>query len=343
LSLLNDALRGAEARRNNPDVPAAYPGQSKAGRVPVNAFVPWLVVLALALMVAVLTLIWVGLKPLPATIARADTLTPPLSIEARREANKAPATETIVVSDTESAAQPRAEKKTPKFASEQPAKREPVSPPTATAEDRVVSNPPASDSPTIKQQRETPELADRRADELIRKALMQGRVAEAEQLLGNIVSTQSAPQSRARFARHLLVGRQPTRALTWLTEGAARDHSTLRLLRARALLALGDSGSAVALLESSIPPIKESVEYRVTLAALLQQQDRVADAAVQWAELIAFDNAKAAWWVGLAIALEADQQARSAARAYQQAMALSDLPPSLADYVRGRLNALGAG
>ncbi len=99
----------------------------------------------------------------------------------------------------------------------------------------------------------------------------------------------------------------------------------------------------MALLESNVPGVRQNAEYTVTLATLLQQQDRANDAAGRWAELIAFDDARAAWWVGLAIALEADQQFRAATRAFEQAMVLPDLPPSLAEYVRSRLTKLGAG
>ncbi|MBQ93461.1 MAG: MSHA biogenesis protein MshN, partial [Marinobacter sp.] len=87
----------------------------------------------------------------------------------------------------------------------------------------------------------------------------------------------------------------------------------------------------------------QNVEYRVTLATLLQQAGRNTEAARHWSALIAEDDSRAAWWVGLAIALETGGEINSAVRAYSEAVQLPGLSPSLADYVRERLKSLQAG
>lgn len=406
MSLLNDALRGAEKRQHRPEVPAAYPGQSLTGQPSSQSvFVPWLIVLALTAMVAALVLVWLWLTPFssehtvkansaatnelarqsmpdrdvtttPAPITpvepdvEADTAPKPVVVGqtersatiSRRAADPVPTAVAVEAGSSENTNTSSAVVATPELEPAQPVV--PVPEPAPAATDKLADNNPLASNvpsdgqvfadevgapapleptPSIKQQRDTPEVVDRRAEESIRSALASGRQAEAEQMLTNLLSVQAAPQSRARLARYLLVDKRPGEALNWLPDSAARTDDTLRLLRSRALLATGQQDEAVFALEYDVPPVREHVEYTVTLATLLQQQGRFSDAAGRWGELIAYDSSRAAWWVGLAIALEADQQTRSAARAYQQAMALSDLPPSLSDYVRRRLSALGAG
>lgn len=217
----------------------------------------------------------------------------------------------------------------------------------ATSSNDQSSEEPAAQQPTatsdIKQTRQTPAQQDLAASKDIRKLVSRGDLAAAEALLTGITDTQAAPQSRYAFARGVLARGDVDRALAWVPEDLAARHPDLRLIRARAVLAGGDLNQAVATLQSGVPPVKDNVEYRITLATLLQQQGQSNQAANHWAELIAWDNGQAPWWVGLAIALEGRGDVPGARRAYQQAAALPGLAPSLADYVRQRLQTLGAG
>lgn len=215
-------------------------------------------------------------------------------------------------------------------------------PETAQASEVPAESQPSADA-NIKQTRQTSAQRDRDASKAIRTGVSNGDVAAAEATLTGITDTQVAPQSRYAFARAVLARGDVDRALAWVPEDLAADYPDLRLIRARALLAGGDLDRAVATLGSSVPPAADNTEYRVTLATLLQQQGRSNEAANHWAELIALDDSQAPWWVGLAIALEGRGDVPAARRAYQQAAALPGLAPSLADYVRQRLQILGAG
>jgi MSHA biogenesis protein MshN len=197
--------------------------------------------------------------------------------------------------------------------------------------------------PTVKQQRETPEAADMRASRKLSRLLKEGKLGAAEALMGEIEKTQVAPVSRGVLTRSLLVQGLPDRALHWLPEPVTADYPTLRLLRSRGLLATGDLSGAVATLLQDVPPVKNHIEYRVTLATLLQQSGQSMASARQWSALLAVDDSRAAWWVGLAIALESQGEAGAAVRAYGQAAQLPGLSSSLADYVRQRIHKLQAG
>lgn len=303
-----------------------------------------------------------AVTPAPEAIASSEQLSP-----VRR--GQAVTTEVEAASRVTSVSKPATT--TQNDAASRPAlKPEPESEPQPQPEPEPMSRPPATDSPArdaganssdsyestalasgqggpvdaqVKSLRETPEAADRRAEKVVSDALKNGELTKARQTLNDLLSRQPAPRSRARFARFLLVDGQPAQALAWLPTTVTHDDPLLRLLRARALLSLGRTSESVAALESRVPPVAGHPEYLVTLATLLQQQGRFSDAALRWSELIAYDNGRSSWWVGLAIALESDQQPGSARRAYQQALALPDLPLALADYCTERLNSLGAG
>lgn len=198
-------------------------------------------------------------------------------------------------------------------------------------------------SQPIKQSGQSPEARDREASRNIRNHLAEGRQDEALRQLERITGEQSAPLSRRVLVRDMLANGQPDAALQWLPESVIAGDSELRLLRARALLAKGNAEAAVATLQSRVPSIEDHAAYRVTLATLLQQQERYSEAANHWGALIAWDDSRASWWAGLAITLEAQGNRQSAVRAYRQAARLPGLPSALADYVRQRLQALQAG
>lgn len=198
-------------------------------------------------------------------------------------------------------------------------------------------------SPSVKRVRETPEFRDRQLSRDIGELLQSGRTGEAEARLRSLLQQQQAPQSREALARGFLVSGRYQSALDWLPEEAGAGNPNLRVLRARALLAGGNLEAAVSTLRNDIPPVQSHPEYLVTLATLLQQAGENQAAAEQWTRLLASDDSRPAWWVGLAIALESQGQLDSATRAYAEAASLPGLSPALSDYVRERLKTLQAG
>ena len=359
MSLLNDALRAAEARQQRPDVPAAY-GGGAAGLPQERRWVmPVMVVLLLLLLLALGYVLFVRDSD-QASVAVAGRPSEP------HVPNAAPA--------PAPAPEPKPESKPEKAPAEKPERQAapepaPVAGPATTAssvsiepDPEPVSEPvsepvmaenaadqplPASATPApavnVKQVRETPEAIDLRVSQQLSELLRAGRAAAAERTLTELASEQPAVASREVFARQMLVQGMPERALDWLPESLTGAEPDLRLLRARALLASGSLERAVATLEQEVPPVSENIQYRVTLATLQQQAGNSLEAARHWSSLIALDDSRAAWWVGLAIALETRGELAGAVKAYGQAALLPGLPPSLADYVRERLKRQRAG
>lgn len=358
MSLLNDALRAAEQRQSRPEVAAAYAGQSQSRPRPRYGL--WVVIVFLVAGAVGASAFWLmtgtGNEDIPVHVSAppAQEAGTELQLESVAgndntvEASQ-PAPEPPVVVQSEPEAREVAEAVEPQKPEPEP---EPVraeapepepavtTPVVAEAETAQESEAP---TPPIKQVRETPEAIDRRVSRELASLLRSGETRQAEQTLQELASAHAATASREVFARQMLVQEMPDRALAWLPESVTSGDAGLRLLRARALHAKGSLPEALATLESSVPAVRQAVEYRVTLATLLQQAGRTTDAARHWSALIAEDDSRAAWWVGLAIALETGGETNSAVRAYSQAAQLPGLSPSLANYVRERLKALQAG
>lgn len=341
MSLLNDALRAAEERQTRPQVTGSYTGQpvaqpSGASKAPVV-----IVVITLLVLIGGAAAWWLSSDgPVEAGVVAENVSTAAVPEPAAPAVTPEPLpVEPIAVEPVARIDAPEPEPLIAQRPVEAPV-TETVPEPAAQAPASTGSQ--ASAEP-VKQQRETPKAIDLRTSRDLSRLLATGQTGEAERTLTELTSRQSAPRSRAVFAREMLVQGMAARSLDWLPDALTNEHANLRLLKARALLTQGELDGAVATLATRVPPVAEQVEYRITLATLLQQAGEADDAAGHWSELIAYDDSQAAWWLGLAIALEAGGRNRSAVQAYAQAMAMPGLSASLADYARERLLALQAG
>lgn len=353
MSLLNDALKAAEQRQNRPQISAAYTGQAQAQPSP-RSKLP-LVFLLLVMVLAAGGGAWWWLAGQPNNQAQAESASP--IAELAEPALSEPPKAQHVVAELEAPApvaepapEPRVAEPEPPIQqppAQEPDKPEPVAQkpeaPAATQSAAAEEAAPETAAAPVKKQRETPEAIDRRTSRQMEGLLSSGRTTEAEQRLNVITDNQPAPESREAFAREMLVQQMPARALQWLPQNLTTEHAGLRLLRARAQLEQGRLDLAVTTLNSQVPPVDDNVEYRVTLATLLQQAGETEESAGHWSELIEYDNSQPAWWLGLAMALDAGGRATSAVRAYTQAATMPGLSKNLANYARQRLQALQAG
>lgn len=371
MSLLNDALRAAEQRQGRPGAPAAYTGQPIAARAGRQRGL-WLM-MAAALVMAVLAGWWLLSERTPELEKPATPVTGSLAAEPEpvlepataAEPEQAEPEQMVAVApvtpepEPEIAVAPPAAEREPELKPAVSKEPEPqpttaaipvrkaavveASPQVGTASSEASAEAPVANTAGVKQVRDTPEVVDRRTSRELGRLLRAGRWAEARQKLQALTESQDAPLSRHVMAKRLLIEGETDQALALLPEPVAQTSAPLRLLRARALLARSDLAAALATLQARVPEVADHSEYHVTLATLLHQSGRNDEAARRWAELIAWDDSRAPWWAGLAITLESSGQPEAARRAFEQAAVLPGLPPSLAEYVRQRLQSLRAG
>src|SRR5690554_2040474 len=357
MSLLNDALRQAEQRQNKPQVSAAYTGQA-AQAAGGSKVVPVLIVLLVLALLAAGVAWWLLAEntaeptvEATETVVQSEPVSRPIKpaepepVGASEPAAPIAEPVTVEAPKPEPAVKVAEAPKQPEPVAAAPAPKTDPQPevrPEPQQEVEVAAEKPAPVA-HVKQSRETPQAIDLRTSRELQRLLASGDNVAAEGLLTRVTENQPAPNSREIFAQDMLVQGMAGRALEWLPQSLANEHTGLRLLRARALLEQGKLETAVATLQSRVPPVADGIEYRVTLATLLQQAGQPEESAGHWSELIAHDDSQGAWWLGLAIALETGGRTRSAVQAYAQAATLPGLSPSLTDYARQRLNALQAG
>ncbi|HSX85398.1 MAG TPA: tetratricopeptide repeat protein [Cellvibrio sp.] len=110
-------------------------------------------------------------------------------------------------------------------------------------------------------------------------------------------------------------------------------------LTAQLLTAQGQHAAALAVLEKDIEQARQDETYRALLAALYHKAARYQESANHYRRLLANFGEKPAYWLGLALALDALQENTSALEAYQR-IGLQDAQPQVKDYVAQRIAAL---
>ncbi len=220
-----------------------------------------------------------------------------------------------------------------------------VSPPSSTPLAEVAPLPHATPLPAPpkveKTLQRTPAEEDAhlvtRAQELFRL----GKASVAEQSLReHLRLAPAADQSRELLAAHLLDMARFAELDALLQPGHWQRNARLRAIKARQLLAQGDAGAALLLLESDVPEVATHTDYHALMAALYQQEGRPAEAVNQYALLLAQDAEVADWWAGMAIALERSGNPEGARQAYTRALKTFGLHEALARYARERISQL---
>jgi MSHA biogenesis protein MshN len=125
-----------------------------------------------------------------------------------------------------------------------------------------------------------------------------------------------------------------------LAEGLARPqpdpqlHYQLQYLMARLMVEAGDRAGALQLLDRMAAPGADAHGLR---AGILAQLGRYREAQTSYEAAVRLDPDNAQWWLGLGVALDAQQQPADARRAFQRARALGSLRGDLLAYVDQKL------
>ncbi|MDZ5634938.1 tetratricopeptide repeat protein [Janthinobacterium sp. GMG1] len=188
-----------------------------------------------------------------------------------------------------------------------------------------------------------------RVENEYRRALAQlqgGRVSDAMLALQQTLQLDPRHQgARETLVRLLLEAQRPDEAARQLQLSLALDPKQPAQAMMLARLQLDKpNGGAAALdtLTRSLPYASDSGEYHAFLAGVLQREQRYREAAdhYQLALQTAPDNS--VWWMGLGIALQADNHPAQARQAFERAKGLQTLSPQLQAFVERKLVQLTA-
>ena len=188
-----------------------------------------------------------------------------------------------------------------------------------------------------------------RVENEYRRALAQlqdGRVSDAMLALQQTLQLDPRHQgARETLVRLLLEAQRPDEAARQLQLSLALDPKQPAQAMMLARLQLDKpNGGAAALdtLTRSLPYASDNGEYHAFLAGVLQREQRYREAAdhYQLALQTAPDNS--VWWMGLGIALQADNHPAQARQAFERAKGLQTLSPQLQAFVERKLVQLTA-
>ena len=215
----------------------------------------------------------------------------------------------------------------------EPAPGSPVLPPQGVSS----SSPVEPDS--VKQLPQSAAARDKRLVPMLDRMLVEGREMEASQALESAVAEGlPMPRSHAAMARYYLAQDRLQEARQWLPQPLVESGMELRLLQGRLILAEDGAQAALRYLSAAPSNAAQAPEYGATLASLYQQVGQYSAAGEQWLALIETDSRRAGWWLGLALALDAQDQLEGARMAYTEALALPDLSPRLRSFAQSRLD-----
>lgn len=191
--------------------------------------------------------------------------------------------------------------------------------------------------------------AQQSVDNSYRRALahlQDGRLDDAMALLQQTLQRDPRHQgARETLVRLLLEAQRPDEAMRQLQQSLALDPKQPAQAMMLARLQLDRSGGgAVALdtLRRTLPFAGEHPDYRAFLAGVLQREQRYREAAEQYQLALQSAPDNSVWWMGLGIALQADNQPAQAKAAFERARGLQTLSPQLQAFVERKLVQLAA-
>jgi tetratricopeptide (TPR) repeat protein len=187
----------------------------------------------------------------------------------------------------------------------------------------------------------TPEAQDQNEANSAAELFKQNKAQQAYQGLYNFLATHEVDErSRAVLARQLLLEGRLAEAGDVLVGPIDTLSPQLRQIKARWHIAQDESQLAIDVLTVQLPEISLYTDYYVLLASYYQRFGDLEKAYETYSLLIQFDDNIADWWAGLGIASDRLNQKQQAKYAYSQASQLPGLNAGLVSFIDHRINEL---
>ena len=205
---------------------------------------------------------------------------------------------------------------------------------------------PAASERIIDGKQVTPQ---QRVENEYRRALAQlqdGRVSDAMLALQQTLQLDPRHQgARETLVRLLLEAQRPDDAARQLQLSLALDPKQPAQAMMLARLQLDKANGGAAALDTlmrSLPYAADNGEYHAFLAGVLQREQRYREAAEHYQLALQAAPDNSVWWMGLGIALQADNHPAQARQAFERARGLQTLSPQLQAFVERKLVQLAA-
>lgn len=159
----------------------------------------------------------------------------------------------------------------------------------------------------------------------------------------HIINNRYAHQSRETYAKLLMNDGHLVAAFNLIEDGLglAPNHPGFKKVKARILIADGQVGAAVELLEKRAPAVGEDLEYHEILATAQLASRDYAGALISYTGLVQQDRNQGKWWYGYAASQDNLGNRAVARQAYGRAVQQQNLSPNLRRRSQERLAVLG--
>lgn len=338
MSLVNQVLRDLDARREAQPLDAALDGLRATPPASRSAHKAGVALGAVALLGLTGALAWLYLQPpgpSAPTAADARIRPAPAAIAEPRTARQDPPLHI---------AEPAAPANTPEAA---PASAEPASGPGAASAPEL-SRPDRNAIAATPSMRKTPrpvspaEQAEQHfADGLAALGQGQWRLAEQE-LQAALAADPDHLRARESLSGVLLYQGRRREAEAVLAAGLEAHPYTPSLARtyARLILDQGRDAAAIEVLETALVNAVDDAGYLALLAGIYQRNQRYGEAAAGYRSALSLAPKRAAWWLGLGLALEGSGELERAAGAYRSAIGNPGLNANSRRFAEDRLQRL---
>ncbi len=217
----------------------------------------------------------------------------------------------------------------------------PATQPVARAKNNTVKRAPVQSIGVVKEARPaTNAELDQQFTEKIQKDLQEGRASEAYRLLENRLSkADDMPVSATLFAELLIDDGAFSRAQQLLDRYLVLYPASqqLRIKQLRLLVAQGLFAEALDSIGFFDSRLLKSIEVMELQAVSLQSSGEYEAASFVYQNLLVRNQDNARWWMGLAVAFDANAQTSEARQAFLKALELRQLTAELSNYAERRV------
>ena len=195
---------------------------------------------------------------------------------------------------------------------------------------------------SISRRQLSPERLSQQKIDRAELAINNHEIEKAEKLFEEVLLISPAHKSARKQLAALWFGRQLYQAAINILSRGIELHPQdidFRLMKARILLSQKNTAQAFNVLNGLAQA--KNVEYQVLLANTSQLLKLNENTILAYEELVALENHKGKWWLGLAISLDRNSEFDKAKTAYNNALIKYDLSDGSAEFIRQRLTELG--